>query len=172
VAAPLTHVSMTESCVLPSWKAWISLSVMETDEVPERPSPLEAAAALEAARQARAAGHTPIQAWLFLVYGLMATVLMLLHPSSGVLTLAAVGAYGVGVVAAERVYCRRVVAAGVVPRKLTIRQTAVVGAPTAALWIALALLNETWGWIIGAAVVGCWTAGYGLVHSWRARTRA
>jgi len=144
---------------------------METDEVSGRPSPVEAAAALEAARQARTAGHTPIQAWLFLVYGLMATVLMLLHPSSVLLTLAVVGAYVVAVVAAEHIYCRRVVAAGVVPRKLTLRQTALVGSPTAALWIALAFLNETWGWIVGAVAVGCWTAGYGLVHSRRARTR-
>jgi hypothetical protein len=172
MAVPLTTVSIAESCVLPTWKLQGSLSIMETDELPERPSPLEAAAALEAARQARTAGHTSIQAWLFLVYGLMATVLMLLHPSSGLLTLAVVGTYGVGVVAAEHVYSRRVVAAGVVPRKLTIRQTVAVGAPTAALWIALAFLNETWGWIIGAVVVGCWTAGYALVHSGRARTRA
>ena len=145
---------------------------METDEVPGRPSPVEAAAALEAARQARTAGYSSIQAWLFLVYGVLATVLMLLHPSSWLLTVAVVSAYAVGVVAAERVYCMRVVAAGVVPRKLTLRQTVVVGAPTAALWIALAFLNQTWGWIIGAVAVGCWTAGYGLVHSRRARTRA
>ena len=145
---------------------------METDEAPKRPSPMEAAAALEAARQARAASHMPIQDWLYLAYGLMATILMLLHPFSGILTLVVVSAYLLCVAVATLIYCRRVLVAGVVPRKLTIRQTAALGLPPAALWIALAFLNETWGWIIGAVVVGCWTAGYGLALGRRTRTGA
>lgn len=145
---------------------------METHEGFERPSPSEAAAALAAARQARAAGHTPIPAWFFLLYGLMAAVFVLAAQLPDAVGLAAIAAYTVGMVLAQCLYNRRVDRAGIVPRSLTKGQMVLILAPPVALGTVGAFLDERWTWVWVAAAVlgGCWTVGYGLVHNRRART--
>ncbi|MBB4942342.1 hypothetical protein FHR32_006728 [Streptosporangium album] len=146
---------------------------METNESFEHPSPAEAAAALEAAQQARAVGYAPIPAWFFPVLGLLVAGVMLLQidifaPELAPLALAGVIA---GYVVTERVYNKQVSRSGVAPRHLTLGQQLVLVTPLAALWIAGELLDARWGfWVVAAAVGGCWTAGYGLFHNRRAQT--
>lgn len=150
---------------------------METHESSDRPSPSEAAAALEAARQARAAGSTPIHAWLFPVLGLLVAGVMVAQPLADIApwaTIALLAALGAGWWLAERLYSRQVNRAGIAPRELTLRQQLVLAAPLPPLWIAAQLLDDRWGWVwVAAAVLAAgWMVGYGIVHARRARASA
>ncbi|MFD8564314.1 hypothetical protein ACWDOR_30850 [Streptosporangium canum] len=146
---------------------------METNESFERPSPAEAAAALETAQQARAAGYSPIPAWFFPVLGLLVAGVMLFQiDTAPELTLLVVVGVLAGYVVTERVYNKRVSRSGIAPRHLTLGQQLVLVAPLAALWVACEILDARWGWVVAAAVGGCWTVGYGLFHNRRARASA
>ncbi|ACZ88112.1 hypothetical protein [Streptosporangium roseum] len=146
---------------------------METEENFERPSPAQAAAALETARQARASGYAPIPAWFFPALGLLVAGVMLFQidiaPELGLLAVAGVIA---GYVVTERVYNKQVSRSGIAPRQLTFGQQLVLATPLAALWVAGEILSASWDgvWLVAAAVGGCWTVGYGLFHNRRART--
>ncbi|GAA3465920.1 hypothetical protein [Nonomuraea roseola] len=145
---------------------------METDE--SRPSPAEAAAALAAAQQARAAGYTPIPGWFFPVVGALVAVAFGLQALHELAVLPVVAVLVAGYVLTERVYNRRVARTGVEPRQLTLRQQLVLVTPLLALWIAGELLDSrgAWIWLVVCALAACWTAGYGLVHNRRARASA
>ncbi|WP_406316918.1 hypothetical protein OHA77_06900 [Streptosporangium sp. NBC_01639] len=149
---------------------------METNESFQRPSPAEAAAALETAQQARAAGYSPIPAWFFPAVGLLVAGVMLFQSDAIApeLALLAIAVVIAGYVVTERVYNRRVSRSGIAPRHLTLGQQLVLVTPLAALWIAGELLDDRWGWVwvVAAVVGGCWTVGYGLFHNRRARTSA
>ncbi|WP_030920487.1 hypothetical protein [Streptosporangium amethystogenes] len=150
---------------------------METNESFERPSPTEAAAALEAAQQARAAGYSPVPAWFFPALGLLVAGLMLFQINMAPeLTLLAVAGVIAGYVVTERFYNKQVSRSGIAPRQLTLGQQLVLVTPLAALWIASEILDTTWGWnwlwVVAAMVGGCWTVGYGLFRNRRARTSA
>ncbi|MEU0481040.1 hypothetical protein ABZ260_17860 [Streptosporangium sp. NPDC006013] len=149
---------------------------METNESFERPSPAEAAAALETARQARAAGYAPVPAWFFPALGLLVAGVMLFQIDviAPELALLAVVVVIAGYVVTERVYNKQVSRSGIAPRHLTLGRQLVLVTPLAALWIAGEILDARWGWVwvVAAAVGGCWTIGYGLFHNRRAQTSA
>lgn len=168
------RVSVTESLVLTTWKVRETLSGMETNESFERPSPTEAAAALEAAQQARAAGHKPIPAWFFPACGLLMAVALVLQALDEFVSLALVAVLVAGYVVTERVYNKQVDQSGIAPRNLTIGQQLVLVTPLAAIWVAAEILDARgdWIWVVAAVAGGGWTVGYGLVHNRRARTPA
>ncbi|MFD1930003.1 hypothetical protein ACFSKW_00790 [Nonomuraea mangrovi] len=150
---------------------------METNENVDRPSPLEAAAALDAARQARAAGNTPIQGWFFPVISLLVAGIMvaqMLADTTPLVTIALLAVIGAGWWLTERLYSRQVDRAGIAPRELTLRRQLVLAAPLPALWIAAELLDHrgNWVWVAAALLSMGWIIGYGIVHNRRARTSA
>ncbi|MEV4161865.1 hypothetical protein [Nonomuraea dietziae] len=145
---------------------------METDK--SRPSPAEAAAALAAARQARAAGYTPIPSWFFPVVGVLVAVAFGLQALHELAVLPVFAVLVAGYVLTERVYNKRVARTGVEPRQLTLRQQLVLVTPLLTLWVAGELLDSggAWIWLVVSVLAACWTASYGLVHNRRARASA
>lgn len=135
----------------------------------------EAAAALAAVGEARAAGFVPIPGWFFPAVGLLV---------AGVMAVQAISPYWLGLpvlvlvvvayVVVERTYARRVRRAGVAPRELTLRQQVVLAVPLALLWVAGELFDGRggWVWLVVAGVAAVWTIGYGIVHNRRARASA
>ncbi|GAA2353175.1 hypothetical protein [Nonomuraea africana] len=145
---------------------------METHE--SRPSAAEAAAALAAAQQARAAGYAPIPAWFFPVVGVLIGVTLGLQALHDLAILPVLAVVVAGYVLTERVYHKRVARSGIQPRQLTLRQQLVLVTPMAALWVAGEILDSRgdWIWLVVAVLAACWTIGYGLVHNRRARASA
>ncbi|MFE3448749.1 hypothetical protein ACFXJ8_07410 [Nonomuraea sp. NPDC059194] len=147
---------------------------METHENSGRPTPSEAAAALEAAEQARAAGNAPLRAWLLPVTGLLVAGVMLAQPLADIAplaTLALLAVLGLGWWLAERLYSRQVSRAGIAPRHLTLPQQLVLAAPLPPLWIAGQVLDDRWSWVwlVAAVLSAGWITAYGIVHNRRAR---
>ncbi|MEU6426177.1 hypothetical protein ABZ860_09750 [Microbispora sp. NPDC046973] len=148
---------------------------METQEDSPRPSPVEAAAALQTAQQARSAGYTPIPAWFFPTLGLLVGGVLLLQALHEIVGLALIAVLVVGYLVTERIYNRQVDRSGVAPRELTLGQQLVLATPLAVLWLAGELLDERWGstaWLIAAVTGACWTIVYGILHNRRARASA
>jgi tellurite resistance protein TehA-like permease len=143
---------------------------METDEFGS--SKEQAAAALAAAEEARAAGFTPIPSWFLPAVGvLIAGVMALQAIDPPVLGLGAIAVLLVAYVVVEKSLARRVDRTGAAPRDLTLPQQLVLVGPLAALWIAGEILDVYggWVWLVVAGITAAWTIGYGVVHNRRAR---
>lgn len=139
----------------------------------------EAAAALAAVGEARAAGFTPFPGWFFPVLGLLlAGVLAVQAISPYWLGLPALALVIVAYVVVERVYARQVRRAGAAPRNLTPRQQLVLVAPLVAMWVAGGIVDARGVggggggglvWLVVGAASAAWTIGFGVVHNRRAR---
>ncbi|GAA4057985.1 hypothetical protein [Actinomadura miaoliensis] len=143
---------------------------METHGSP--PSPAEAAAALRAAEQARAAGTAPIPAWFFPAVGLLVAAGMASVMLPGPAAVAVLVVVVAGLLAVNLLYSRRVDGAGIEPRRLTARQGAALGAPLPVAVLACELLDDRWSgvWAVAGVVLACWAIGYGRRHARRVRT--